>query len=175
MTALIIPRGNDRCLVHGSGVALIFGEDGKFRRKTEFTNKITQNGDQYYAEGGRFAFSSADVTGMQLGTGSTAPSKTGGGAAIVTYISGSSIGFDSTWPKSSLVSTSRQFQYRTTWATGVATNGAILEAVIHNQSLATNSGAPVGNTIARLKFGASLNKAADEVLVIVWNHVFEGT
>jgi hypothetical protein len=105
---------------------------------------------------------------MQLGTGATAAAKTGAGAAIVTYITSSALAFDSA-PASSLNGASRRITYVTTWAAGVATNAAITEAVIINQSVATNSGAAAAATISRAII-STVNKAAGDSLVITWTH-----
>src|SRR5262245_21565109 len=79
-------------------------------------NLITDIGDQYYGErAAGIGGAPNQVTGMRLGTGSTAPSKTGAGAAIVTYVSGSQKAIDGGFPTSSQpggAGTARRIQWK---------------------------------------------------------------
>lgn len=147
-----------------------FDARGRLRWEVEEDNLITQVGDQYYGErAAGISSPPAQVTGMQLGTGTTAAAKTGAGAAVVSYISGSAAAIDATYPQSSLNGSSRRITWRTTWAAGVATNAAITEVVLINQSVATDSGAAAAATIARSVFTAKSKGAADS-LVTTWTH-----
>lgn len=137
----------------------------------EFKNLITQVGDQYYGErAAGISSPPAQVTGMQLGTGSTAVAKTGAGAAVVTYVTSSAVAIDATWPTSSIPASSRRIQWKTTWAAGVATTTGIAEVVLINQSVATNSGAAAAATISRALLSPTVNKGASDTLAITWNH-----
>jgi hypothetical protein len=137
----------------------------------EFKNLITQIGDQYYGErAAGIASPPAQVTGMQLGTGSTAVAKTGAGAAVVTYVSGSNVAIDASWPTSALSGSSRRIQWKTTWAAGVATANNIAEVVLINQNIATNSGAAAAATISRALLSPTVNKGASDTLAVTWNH-----
>lgn len=161
--------------LRGFGWAELFDLEGNLIDFTVFENKITDYGDTYYAERGAGLGSHVAVQGMQLGTGTTTASKNGAGAAIGTFISGSSIGFVAGYPTSlSTPGSGDLIQFQVGWNAGIATNGAITEVVLHNQSLATNSGAPVGNTVSRAKFATSLNKLAASVLYVTWNHTLLG-
>ncbi len=146
---------------------------GKLALKDEewIHNLVTDVGDEYYAERAAGISSPPDqVTGMQLGSGTTDPSKSGAGAAIGTYISGSNNAIDGSYPQSD---NSGVITWRTTWGAGDSTNAAITEAVIINQSIATNSGAAAAATISRTEFTAKDKQAAD-TLVITWTHTLTG-
>lgn len=133
-------------------------------------NMVTQIGDQYYGERAAGIGSPPNqVTGMRLGTGSTAAAKTGAGAAIVTYITASQVAIAGGFPTSALNGSSRRIQWQSAWAAGVATNAAITEAVITNETALTNVAGTAANTIARVTFTA-INKAAGDTLTITWNH-----
>ena len=71
------PRAlNDKSGIFGEVVAELFGPDGELKARCATHNLVTSVGDQYYA--GRAALSSslpAQVTGMKLGSGSTAVAK----------------------------------------------------------------------------------------------------
>jgi hypothetical protein len=111
---------------------------------------------------------------MRLGTGSTAAAKTGAGAAIDTYLSGSNAAITSGYPTSSLVSGARRITWRAEWAAGTATHAAITEAVITNESPLTNVAGTAANTIARALFSSAINKAAGEALLVDWWHDLAG-
>lgn len=144
----------------------------------EFDNLVTEIGDRYFMERAASppgVTPPAQLTGAQLGTGTALPTKTGTGAAIVTYIAGSSVATESGFPTSSLpVSQARRIQWSFYWAVGVATNTAIAEIVMHNQAIATNAAAPAANTIARALISPVINKPADQDLRIVWNEDGKG-
>jgi hypothetical protein len=137
----------------------------------EFQNLITQVGDEYYGErAAGIASPPAQVTGMQLGTGSTAVAKTGAGAAVVTYTAGSNVAIDGGFPTSALQGSARRIQWKTTWAAGVATATGLAEVVLINQSIATDSGAAAADTIARALLSPTVNKGAADTLAVTWNH-----
>lgn len=78
--------------------------DGATKLLMPFANLITDAGDLYYATraiAGVTPAAPADatkMTGMKLGTGTTAAAKNGAGAALVTYLSGSNVAFDASYP-----------------------------------------------------------------------------
>lgn len=115
------------------------------------------------------------VTGMRLGTGTTAVAKTGAGAAIVTYVTASQVAIDATWPQSSLFGSSRRIEYRTTWNAGVATANDIAEAVITNETPLSNVAGTAANTISRALLSPTVNKGADDTLTITWRHDILGS
>jgi hypothetical protein len=91
----------------GFGVAELRSANGTLLRAEPFCNLITDAGDLYQAQKVITAIAPANataptaVTGMKLGTGSTAAAKNGAGAALVTYLTGSNLTFDATYPQTS--------------------------------------------------------------------------
>lgn len=155
----------------GHGFWELFGPDGELKDCGEFTNLITQVGDQYYGErAAGIGSPPAQVTGMQLGTGTTAVAKTGAGAAVVTYITGSAVAIDGSFPTSALSGSSRRIQWKTTWGAGVATATGIAEVVLINQSVGTDSGAAAAATISRALISPAKDKGAADTLAVTWNH-----
>ncbi len=150
---------------------LLTGPDGKVKARGENPNVVTQIGDQYYGErAAGIASPPAQVTGMKLGTGSTAVAKTGAGAALVTYLSNSHQAIDGTYPQSSLASGKRRITWQSTWAAGKATTAsAITEVVIVNETLADSTSAAAA-TIARALVTGVPSKEAGDVLTITWTH-----
>jgi hypothetical protein len=155
--------------------------DGVVIHEEIVKNIITTPGDEYYAKMGIAGVNPAapaaptKMTGMKLGTGTTAAAKSGAGGALITYLSGSNVAFDTAFPAAAAVAgtdTGWTANYQTTWAAGVATNAAITEAVIVNDS-ATNLTSSSANTISRITFTA-INKLAGDALVIGWKHKFLG-
>lgn len=161
----------------GLGVAIIRDEFNRIVRSVEFENLITQNGDQAIME--RYANLGGPPntpTGMRLGTGgATAAAKTGAGAAIVTYITGSNAAHDGGFPTSALNGSSRRITFQSVWGAGVATDPAIDEWVVTNENPLTDVAGVAGNTISRAVTGTPLNKTASDTLTITWTHDFEGT
>jgi len=112
----------DRMGLHGSGVAQLWTPSREHSDKlllaqeVFFDNLITQVGDQYYGERAAGIGSPPNqVTGMRLGTGSTAVAKTGAGAAIVTYTTGSNVAIDASSGKHSGAQALPQPQVSTRW------------------------------------------------------------
>lgn len=165
---------NDAVSISGSGLVELFDSSGELKQSVPFTNLITRTGDQVYAELGSGAGTPNAPTGMRLGTGNTDPSKTGAGAAIVTYQSavGSSQDFDATYPQSALNGSAREITYKRTYAAGEGTDDGIVEAVITNEATVTDVAGTEANTISRAIFTA-VNKGADDTLTITWTHSFE--
>jgi hypothetical protein len=136
----------------------------------EIENLVTQYGDQFYGEKAHGIGSHPAVTGMRLGTGTTAAAKTGAGAAIVTHITGSNLALNGGYPQSALESGARRITFQTTWAPGEATNSAIAEAVITNlDPIGTGAGA-AADTLARVVFSPAINKQAGDTLTVTWSH-----
>lgn len=147
-------------------------EHGTLLERFEGKNLVTQVGDQVYGErGGGVSGAPAAPTGMRLGAGSTAVAKTGAGAALVTYLSGSNKAFDATYPQSALNSSSRRITYKRTYAAGEATTASpITEAVIVNDTIATDATSTAANTISRILVTGISAKGASDTLTATWNH-----
>jgi len=151
-------------------------EHGNLLERFEGKNLVTQVGDQMYGErGGGVSGAPAAPTGMKLGTGSTsggnAVAKTGTGAALTTYLSGSNKAFDATYPQSSLNGSSRRITYKRTYAAGEATTAsAITEAVIVNETISTDATSAASATISRIAVTGISAKGASDTLTATWNH-----
>lgn len=157
----------DAAGIHGHVVIELRNAAGELIHREEIENLITQVGDQMYGERGAGIGTLAAPTGMRLGSGTTAAAKTGAGAAIVTYITGSSVAVGT--PTSGLNGSSRRITYATTWAAGVATAASITEIVITNESPLTNVAGTAANTISRVVV-TSFAKAAGDSLTVTWTH-----
>lgn len=167
----------DRTGIRGSGIAVLRTPSlfvpGKMiiAQQVEFENLVTQVGDQYYGErAANVGTPPAQVTGMRLGTGTTAVAKTGAGAAIVTYTTGSNVAISGGSPSSSLATNSRRIQWVALWGAGVATVSGLAEVVITNETPLTNVAGTAANTISRALLSPVVNKGANDTLTITWNH-----
>ncbi len=156
----------------GHGFYELFDADGSLKQTGAFSNLITEYGDQFYGDRAAAISAPAVVTGMRLGQGTTAPAKTGAGAAIVTYKTASQVAIDATWPQSSLSGSSRRIQWKTTWGAGVATEvtTALAEVVITNETPITNVAGTAANTISRALLSPTVLKGASDTLAVTWNH-----
>lgn len=147
--------------------------EGNLKTSGETHNLVTQVGDQLYGERGAGIMTLGAPTGMKLGTGSTAPAKTGAGAALVTYLSDSDQAFDGTYPQSAL-SSGRQITYKSTYAAGKATTAsAITEVVIVNETLSDATSAAAA-TISRALLTGVGSKGASDTLTVTWTHTLLG-
>lgn len=149
-----------------------FNAAGDLIERFEGENMVTQVGDQIYGErGGGVSGAPAAPTGMKLGTGSTAVAKTGAGAALVTYLSGSNKAFDGSFPSSALNGAARRITYKRTYAAGEATTAsAITEAVIVNDTIATDATSTAANTMSRVLVTGISAKGASDTLTATWTH-----
>ena len=158
--------------IRGHVVAEWHDADGNLTHRSEQHNLITTVGDQYYA--GRAALSTgqpAQVTGFKLGTGTTAAAKTGAGAALVTYLSGSNKANDSGFP----TATGGVVTWKRTYAAGEATSASnITEVVLVTDTIATDATSSAANTISRALLTSPAPKAAGDTLTITWTHTVLG-
>jgi hypothetical protein len=163
---------DDKLGLNGIVVVELHDERGKLKHYEEVINRITDVGDQYYAERAAGIGSPPNqVTGMRLGKSSTAASKTGAGSFIGTYITASQVAISS-GPTSSQpggATTARRIAWVSTWAAGVATDTGIQEVVMTNENPLTNVAGVAANTIARAVL-TSFDKGAGDTLTITWNH-----
>lgn len=154
----------------------LYDEHGRRKLHIVCRNLITQVGDQYYGErAAGIGSPPAQVSGMRLGTGTTAVAKTGAGAAIVTYVTGSSKAIDGSFPTSALSGSSRRIQWKTSWAAGEATASGIAEVVITNEGTLTDVAGTAANTISRALLSPTVNKGASDTLAVTWNHDLLGS
>ena len=174
--------GTDPLKVEDNVIIELFGPDGELKECQTVHNLITDAGDLYYAGKaialGQPANPAAPtiMSGMKLGTGTTAVAKAGAGAALVTYTAGQNANkpFDATFPQTVNLGAGLGVngQYKSTWAAGQFTNAAIAEAVIVNDA-GTDATSTAANTAHRIVFTA-INKTASDTLVITWNAKFLG-
>lgn len=165
----------DRATIHGHGTAVLTGPNGEIKAEVKFTNLVTQVGDQWYGDRAAEIGSIADVTGMKLGTGSTAPSKTGAGSHLgATYLANSHQAIEAGFPASSLSGSARRISWQAIWAAGKATSASpITEVVIVNDVLA-DATSTAANTISRALIAGIAAKGADDTLTINWHHDIGG-
>lgn len=169
-------RHRDTAGMFGYGFARLFGPDGALKQHVAFANLITTKGDEFYTRAGAGVSALSAVSGMRLGTGTTAVAKSGAGAAIVTYVSASQRAIDGGFPTAAAVGSDLGWKatYQATWAAGVATASAIAEAVITNESSLTDVAGTASNTISRVLLSPTVNKGALDSLVISWAHTLLG-
>ncbi|GAA2636853.1 hypothetical protein GCM10010399_82460 [Dactylosporangium fulvum] len=160
----------------GLVVAELIGPDGEIKARCETRNLITQTGDQYYAErAAGIASPPGQVTGMKLGSGSTAVAKTGAGAALATYLTNSHQAIDAGFPTSALNGAARRITWKVSYAAGKATTASpITEAVIVNDALA-DATSVAANTIARVLLVGIGSKGASDTLALTWTHDLAGS
>jgi hypothetical protein len=162
--------------IAGEVVAELYGPDGHVKSRCATTNLITQTGDQYYGDRAAGITSPpGQVTGMKLGTSSTTPAKTGSGAALGAYLSGSDHALDGGYPTSTLNGSSRRLTWRTTYAPGEATTASpVTEVALVNDTLA-DATSTAANTIARALLSGIGSKGVGDTLVVTWTHDLLGS
>lgn len=162
---------NETTPVVGHVVAEMTGPDGQVKARVEVHNLVTATGDQMYASRGAGLTTSATPTGMKLGTGSTAVAKTGAGAALVSYLSGSNKAFDSGFP----TATGGVVTYKRTYAAGEATSASpITEAVLPTDAISSDATSSAANTAARVLLAGIGSKGSSDTLTISWTHTILG-
>lgn len=177
---LAMGKLSDRSGMIGYGVAHLMDGDGKTKQLVPFGNLITDAGDLYAAGKIITAISPAApsaptaANGMKLGTSSTAATKAGAASFIGTFITGSNVVFDATFPQTANLGAGLGVNavYKTTWAIGVATSTTINEVTIVNDQ-ATATGGSAANTYSRAVI-TTVNKGAGDSLAITYNWRYLG-
>lgn len=160
----------------GHVVAELHDERGVLLAREEQDNLVTQVGDQVFAERGAGIGALAAPTGMRIGTGATAAAKTGAGAAIVTKVTAGNHAFDATFPQSALNGAARRITWKCTYAAGEGTSASnIAEAVLVNDTIASDVATAAANTVARVVFTTLGAKGATDTLTISWTFDLQGT
>lgn len=163
---------NESGHIKGHVIAEWHDKDGNLVHRSEQHNLVTAVGDRLYASRGAGLTTSATPTGMKLGTGSTAVAKTGAGAALVTYLSGSNKAFDATFPSEA----AGVVTYKRTYAAGEATTASnVTEVAIVTDTIATDATSTAANTISRALLASPGPKAAADTLTITWSHTILGS
>lgn len=167
--------------LRGYGVVSLFGPDGRLKEVEPFANVITTAGDEYYARRGAAGIGTPNIAqptlagGMKVGTGATAASKSGAGAVLTTYASGSNRSFDTTHP--ALVDetgdTGWSIEYKVTWPSGGGSLAANVTEAAVVVDPADNTNSTAAETISRVTFTAK-NKTIDDTLAITWKHTMLG-
>lgn len=160
----------------GYVVLEVHGPDGALKARVAAKNLITDAGDLYHVKriaAGVVPSTPADVTkvtGMKLGTGTTAASKNGTGAALGAYVTGSNKAFDTGSPTTENLGAGLgcTVTYTCTFGPGVGTSTGLTEVVICTDA-GTDATSTAANTIARLVFPSTPKQAADTVTVS-WAH-----
>jgi len=154
--------------------ARLFGPDGKLKQLVEGYNLVTDYGDEHVGE--RMYLDGQDiVTGMRLGTSTTAAAKAGAGGALVAYISGSQEALDAVpigvdkgaglgW----------RVPHISTWIAGDVTDANINEVVLTDETAITDTAGVLGDTVARFVFGSTIDKQSGDSLEVTWNVDFLG-
>lgn len=145
--------------------------DGTLAAEGEGKNLVTSVGDRMYAgRGAGIASPLPAPTGMKLGTGTTAPSKAGAGAALVTYLADSQQSFDAGFPTAAAQGNGWRVTYKVTYPTGKSTSASpVTEAVIVNETLSDATTAST-STVARILLTGVTAKGATQTLTITWTH-----
>jgi hypothetical protein len=165
--------------LRGEGFAELRDEYGDLKELVVFHNLITDIGDNYYMERASGISSPPNqVTGMKLGTGTTAVSKSGAGAAIVTYAGTgvtASKAIDSTWPQATTGVPGCQIQWKVSWSAGQVTVNNLAEVVVSNETSLADDAGTASNTISRALLSPTISKGASDTLAITWNHLGLGS
>lgn len=159
--------------MQGLGTYCLTDIHGDIKQFGQFYNLITDRGDEFYAKLGIGTAQDA-VSGMRLGTGTTAVAKNGAGAAIVTYVTGSAKALDTKAAATKGAALGWRVEYVASWAAGVATATGISEVVITNQAILGDVAGTAADTISRALLSPTVNKGADDTLTVTWNHDFLG-
>jgi hypothetical protein len=162
--------------VTGLVVVTLIDKDGNIKSQQQLKNLITDAGDQYHAvriAAGVSPASPADatkVTGMKLGTGTTAAAKSGAGAALVAYVAGANALLDTAFPSTQSLGAGLGWTttYQTTFGAGVGSSSALTEVVLVTDA-GTNATSAAAQTIARVVFAAT-PKGSTDTLAISWAH-----
>jgi hypothetical protein len=171
------PMTNEKSGINGRVEWELRGPDGQIKDRGVQFNKVTDVGDAMYAKlGAGIASPPATPTGMKLGTGTTAAAKNGAASTLITYISGSNKAFDASFPAfSQTAGAGAVITYKRTYAAGEATNATINEAIICNDTIGTDANSAQANSISRVVFGSTINKASGDTLTVTWTHTLLGS
>jgi len=179
ITSKLSDRGERKLLnafhIVGFVEARLFGPDGKLKQLEQGYNLVTDYGDEHVGE--RMSLDSQDiVTGMRLGTSTTAASKAGAGAALVAYISASEEALDAaTIGSDKGAGLGWRQEHISTWIAGDVTDANINEVVLTDETALTDTAGVLGDTVARFVFGSSIDKQSGDSLEVTWNVDFLGS
>jgi hypothetical protein len=155
--AISLGRGgavNDGVAVRGRVHVELFGPDGALKESRTVSNLVTTAGKAHIADQLSSSPGGAAMSHMALGTGTTNPAI--GDTAVETEIDRNAL--------TSRTDAGAVVTYVGTWAAGDATNAAISEGGILNNS----SG---GTLLARAEW-TPINKGAGDTLTVTWTVTF---
>lgn len=163
---------DDTLPLAGYGTIEVIAADGRVKNAVTFCNIVTDVGDAYYAAkmvaaiSPSLAAAPTAVSGMQVGSGVTAASKSGVGAAIGTFLAGQA--FDATFPSTNNLGAGLGVEavYKVTLAAGVGTGTVAEVAIVNTGTLGT--AALAATTISRVVLGAAVVKGASDSLAITY-------
>jgi len=143
-------------------------KDGKIKYEEWGSNLVTDVGDSIIA--GRLYDDAVDIiTGMKLGTGTTAAAKNGTYSGMETYISGSQEALDAAATDATKgAGAGWRTTYVCTWVAGDVTNSAITEVCLTNQTALADNTSAAADTMARYLFVSAINKTAGDELEVTW-------
>lgn len=134
-------------------------------------NIVTNDGDQYYAEGA-VGTPSWSVAGMRLGTGTTAPAKTD--TDVTTLLSGSEKAIDTGYPTTNDTDPDNTgagvdiVTWRVSYGTSEANGTGIAEgAIVDNITTPTKA-------LTHFLFASAFDKTSNDTLKVIVNHTFNG-
>ncbi len=166
----------DKLRIVANVEVLLTGPDGAVKYHEIGENLVTDYGDEHIAN--RLFDDTFDiVTGMRLGdqVAPAAASKSGAGAAIQTYLTGSNEDLDAAATVSDLGGGSgHRTTHVCTWIGGDITDPAISEVVLTDETPLTDVAGVVGDTVARFVFALTIDKQAGDQLVVTWHIDFLG-
>lgn len=155
--------------IRGLVVVELFGPDGKLKQREQGYNLVTDYGDEHIAKR-IFDDSALIVTGMRLGTSTTAVDKQSAGGALVAYISGSQEALDVTATFSDKgADLGSRATHVCTWIAGDVVDTNINEVVLTDETAITDTSGVLTDTVARFVFGASIDKQAGDQLIVTWH------
>ena len=162
--------------IGGNVVVELFGLDGKLKYREVGENLVTDYGDEHVGE--RMYDDTFDiVTGMRLGdqVAPAAASKSGTGAALQAYLTGSNEALDAVPIGVQIAGPSGwRVPHICTWDAGDITDPAISEVVLTDETPLTDVAGVAGDTVARFIFASTIDKQAGDSLVVTWNVDFLG-
>ena len=139
-------------------------------------NLVTSDGDLYYAQRGVQETPTNDYTGVnagiRLGTGTTGPTKSD--ADVQTFITGSELAVDATYPKRNDDDTNNSGRGITvmTWRYSYLAAAGPFNNIAEG-AIANNRTTP-GNLLTRFLFAGPFSKTTSDTLVVYVNHTVLG-
>lgn len=148
---------------------ILYDADGEIKHREMGENLITDVGDSFIAQ--RLYDDSVDiVSGMKLGTGTTAAGKNTAGHEMGTYVSGSNEALDAAASDATKgAGLGWRTTYVCTWDAGDVTNGALGEVCLTNQTALADDTCAAADCIARYVFASTIDKQSGDSLVVTWN------